>query len=306
VGEFFSDRFIGDITDIAIGWDDAGQDTPEAGVAQIIAVGPLANIGRTTVKPEVDPWFEAKQDGLRIAEICAFYGIPLAGYDPGRFLVVPMRIEPDQILTGLHETADAAGGVIWATRSGDTRYADSHHRYGAPVELVLDACDILVTPTLRRSLAGLANRVRLTYGVEGAQAVYWDDDPASIAAYGLYAYAATVLLVHLPDVVAAVDELLLLNAHPAWMLDALPVAVADLDIADTTTLLGLEMHSRIQVGGLPATGATPTTVDVFLEGWTERLAWGVYQLDLSVSDYSRTVPTGTTARQDSGRAAIPA
>ena len=35
-------RFVGRVTDVSIGWDDAGPDTPEAGVGQVVAISTLA------------------------------------------------------------------------------------------------------------------------------------------------------------------------------------------------------------------------------------------------------------------------
>src|SRR5262245_60825459 len=42
-------RFEGKLTDIALGWEDTGEDTPDSGVGQLVAAGVLADLGRRVV-----------------------------------------------------------------------------------------------------------------------------------------------------------------------------------------------------------------------------------------------------------------
>jgi hypothetical protein len=287
-----STRFVGRVTDLAIGWEDAGADTPEAGAGQLVAVAGLADYGRRVIG---DAPFPAELDGARVARVFDVAGLVLdpAFSDPGTVQVVSRDVDRQPALEVARATADSAGGLIWHTRDGLIRYADAEHRRGTTIALDLDVCDVLVTPTWLRNLDGLVNEVSMTYGVAvdgGERPNHHAVNTTSQARYGVYDYSVTVELAALSDAVAATSLILTQNGTPVWMLQELPVDVAGLTAAETHTLLGLEVHSLVRVGGLPETGQTPTSIAAWVEGWTERLAWGVHELTLAVSDYCRTTP----------------
>lgn len=293
LGATSSTRFVGRVTDIAIGWDDAGINTPEAGLGQIVAVSPLADFARRIVGQEA---FPQELDGARMARIFAAAGLELdpATSDPGTVELIPREAGASAALEMAQSSALSAGGLVWHTREGETRYADTEHRRGTDIELDLDACDILVTPSWQRNLSGLVNEVSIGYGFapEGGQAPepYTARNTDSRARFGEYAYSVTTELATLADASAAASLLLTQNGFPAWLLQALPIDVASLTTAETQALLSLDVHGLIRVSGLPVTGTTPTAIAAWVEGWNERLAWGIHELELSVSDYCRTAP----------------
>jgi hypothetical protein len=294
-------RFTGRVSDISIGWDDAGPNTPDAGVGQVIAVSVLADYARRVVGDEP---FPPELDGARVARVFALAGLDLdpATSDPGVVQVNPRDIDSRAALEVAQGTANSGGGLIWETREGDIRYADSEHRRGADVDLELDACDILVTPTWARNLSGMVNQIHMGYGLppeaiegepsegSGQAPVYYAENETSVLKWGRYAYSVTTELARWEDAYTASALILSQNAGPVWMLDALPVDMGGLSLADTQTLLGLDVHALIRVTGLPETGPTPTAIAAWVEGWSERLAWGVHDLQITVSDYCRTVP----------------
>lgn len=286
-------RFTGRITDIAIGWDDAGPNTPEAGIGQIVAVSVLGDYARAVVGAEP---FPQERDGVRVARVFALAGLvldPLTS-DPGTVDVTARDIDARSALEVAQDTASSAGGLVWETRDGDVRYADAEHRRNAPIDLDLDACDILVSPTWSRNLNGLVNEISLGYGLPpeggGDAPVYATDNPGSVERFGRYAYSVTTELATLTDAQALAWLILSQNDAPAWQLNALPVDLAGLPLTATQTLLSLDVHALVRVTGLPATGATPTSIAAWVEGYTERLAFGVHEVELTVSDYCRTVP----------------
>jgi len=285
-------RFVGRITDLAQGWAEAGADTPEQVVAQVIATGSLADLGRRTVGAV--PWGQ-ELDGARISRIMAAAGITLdpTTSDPGTVQILPRDVDSQPALELAQAVAADASGVVWATKGGDIRYADADHRRGAVAALELDACDILVTPTWRRTTEGLINDVSIGYGVppEGQdQPRYTAERTDSKAKYGTYGLSATTQLVSLADATAMGQLLLTRNLEPVWVMGDLPVDVAGLDAARTVTLLSLDLHTLIRLTGLPAAGQLPTTASLWVEGWTEKLAWGTHTLELVVSGYCRTSP----------------
>jgi hypothetical protein len=138
------------------------------------------------------------------------------------------------------------------------------------------------------------NEIRIGYGVEpegGGEAPEWHAAHVeSVAEFGRYDYSVTTELAREVDASAFASLILTQNSYPVWMLNALPVSVADLDLAQTKILLGLDVHALVRVTGLPATGPTPTSIAAWVEGWSERLAFGAHDIELTVSDYCRTAP----------------
>ena len=287
------DRFMGSVTDIALGWDEAGASTPDAGVGQIVAVSSLADLGRRVVGDE--PWPQ-ELDGARVARVLAAAGITLdpAYSDPGTVELLPRDVDAQQALGVAQAAAVDGAGVLWQTRTGQVRYADSDHRRGAMPELALDACDLLVTPTWRRTLEGLVNSVSMGYGPEpaegGEQPRYVASNPDSITRWGAYAYSSSTELAALADAQAQAQLLLARNSSPVWVMAALPVDVPGLDATQYDALLALDMHSLLTLSGLPSLGAAPTSASMWVEGWKEELTWGTHQLELVVSGYCRTSP----------------
>lgn len=287
-----STRFVGRVTDINLGWEDEGENTPNALVVQVLAASRLADLGRRVVGDV--PWAQ-ELDGARVARIMANAGITLdpTYSDPGTVQILARDVDAQAALPLAQEAAKSAVGVVWETRDGQVRYADADHRRGAVAALSLDACDILVTPTWRRTTEGLINRVALAYGVApagGEQPQWITDAPSSIAAYGRYEYSASTVLAALADAQAMASLLLVRNSSPVWILSELPVDVAGLDEADTVALLSLEMHALLDLTGLPGAGNLPTSYAVWVEGWTETLAYGLHEMTLTVSGYCRTAP----------------
>jgi len=283
-------RFVGKITDVALGWDDAGEATPDSGVGQIVAVSVMADYARTVIGTEP---FPQELDGARVARIFAAAGLTLAHSDPGTVQVIPRDVDARNALEVAHGTANSAGGLVWETTAGEIRYADTEHRRGAAKAMDLDACDLLVTPTWTRNLAGLVNEITMQYGVApaGGQApVLFLANDVSKAQWGRYAYSVGTELATAIDANSAAGLLLAANAGPVWLLSSLPVAVGDLDAADTAALLSLDVHSLIGLTNLPEAGSAPRNVGAWVEGWTEKLAWGVHELALTVSDFCRTAP----------------
>jgi hypothetical protein len=285
-------RFHGRITDVALGWDDAGEDTPDRPVGQVLATGILADLGRRVVGAEP---FPQELDGARVQRVLAAAGIPIdpLTQDPGTVQVLARDIDSQPALDVAQEAATSAMGVLWTTRAGKVCYADAEHRRNQQPQLVLDACDVLVTPTWKRTTQGLINDVSLGYGPppeEGEQPRWLGVRDDSKARYGTYGYSLTTVLAALADAQALGQLLLTRNSSPVWVMAALPVDVANLDGDRTMTLLGMDLHGLVNLTGLPAVGSAPTTAMLWLEGITETLAYGVHDLELAVSGYCRTVP----------------
>lgn len=284
-------RFQGSVTDVSLAWDEAGAATPDTGVGQIVAMGQLATLGRRVVGAAP---FPQQLDGARVKAVLDAAGQTYdpAHMDPGTVQILARDIDSQPCLGVAQDAAVSASGILWQSAAGDVRYADADHRRGAQIQLVLDACDIEVTPTWQRNLEGLINQVSIGYGPEpgggGEQPRYLAEAPASKAKYDTYDYTFTSVLADLAAAQAMGQLLMVRNSEPVWILSAMPLALRDMSEADTATVLGLDMHSLIQVTGLPAIGGAPTSLNAWVEGWRERLAFGTHELELVVSGYCRT------------------
>jgi hypothetical protein len=285
-------RFTGRITDMTLGWDEAGEDTPVSGIGQLVAVGILADLGRRIVGDT--PW-PAELDGARVARVCDLAGFTLDPYysDPGTATLNPRDVDSQPALDVAHGAASSASGVVWQTRTGEIRYADADHRRGATPRVTLDACDVTVTPSWTRNLDGLTNEVSIGYGVpaEGQdQPRYRATDAASQGRYGRYGFTSQTELANQADAAAMGNLLLARNNRPAWILSRLPLDMAGLTADETAAVLSLEVHDLVGVTGFPAIGSAPTVTALWMEGWSETLTWGGHELELSISDYCRTSP----------------
>lgn len=294
-------RFVGTVSDISQGWDDAGPNTPDHAIMQVIATEALATLGRRVVGDV--PWSQ-ELDGSRVAKILTAAGI---GWnpnlsDPGTVQVLARDVDSQPALDLAQAVAADAGGILWQTRDGSIRYADAVHRNGTAPLLELDSCDVLVTPTWQRSTQGLINSVSIGYGPtpsEGEQPRYVADRPTSIAEWGTWGLSATTELAAAADAQALAGMILARNSEPVWLMSALPVDVKGLSDADTQALLNLEVNDLILLTQLPNAGDAPSTAYLWVEGWTEQLEAGRHDLTLSVSGYCRTSPPPTWDRLDS-------
>lgn len=292
VGDAISQRFVGRITDVTLGWDDAGEATPDSGVGQIVAVGPLADLGRRVVGDV--PW-PTELDGARVNRVMTAAGITLDPFysDPGTVQILARDVDSTPALDAARDAATSASGVVWETRGGEIRYSDAEHRRGIPSALTLDACDLLVTPSWRRNLDGLVNEVSIGYGVTpegGEQPRYVESNAASLVRWGHYGYTASTALAALVDAQTVARLLLARNSSPVWVMAALPVDTDGLDEDRYLLLLGLDVHSLVTLTGLPAIGTAPTSAALWVEGYREVLTYGGHEIELVVSGYCRTAP----------------
>lgn len=287
-------RFVGAVTDINLGWEDAGELTPDSGTGQIVATSALADLGRRVVGDT--PWPQ-ELDGARVNRIMAAAGVTLDPEfsDPGTVEILARDVDSQAALQLAQDVANDAAGIVWATRAGEIRYADAAHRRGTTPALTLDACQILVTPTWRRTTEGLINYVSIGYGEtpegeEGEQPRAIASNPSSQARYGRYEYTAGTQLAATADAEAMAQLLMVRNSSPVWIMAALPIDVAGLTDADYDALLGLDVGDLLVLTGLPAIGAAPTSASLWVEGWREELAFDSHALEIVVSGYCRTAP----------------
>jgi hypothetical protein len=282
-------RFVGEITDLGVGWDSVDVARP-----QVIATGDLGRLGRQMIGDV--PW-PAELDGARVSRILTAAGFPPTAdqTDPGTLQLLARDVDRKPALDLAHEAASDGGGILWSSKHGQELYADALHRRGAVVAFEFQACDIGLGLNWLQSPEGLTNEAFVRYGVappDGEQAEVSASDPASISAYGTFGQSLTTQIASAADAQRRADELVARQAAPAWVLGGLEVNLAALDLNETKGVLGLEVHSLVSVTGLPE-GSPATSAMLWVEGWRETVealddgsvSWVI---GYATSDYCRT------------------
>lgn len=293
-GQLFP-RFVGAVSDLATGWG-ASIDDP---VAELVAVGPLATMGRKIIGDT--PW-PAELDGARVARVIALAGAVTdpARTDPGTVSLLARDVDAQPALELAQRAAVDGAGELWESLDGAVLYADANHRRAAPISLEVDSCTTPLGVRWQKTLEGLVNDVRIRYGPapEGSeQAELRQTRPASITEHGTYGASLTTQLLDVAAAQVRADVILARQSDPAWLLSGLDLDLELLtraldptdDLATSLAVLGLELHDLLSLTGLPA-GSPYTSALLFVEGWVEQVAWGAWRISLVVSDYCRTAP----------------
>jgi len=287
-------RFAGKVTDVAVHWDDVDQP-----MATLICAGQVADMGRAVIGDT--PW-PAELDGARAARAISLAGVytdPTL-QDPGTVTVLARDVDAQPALVVAGDAAEDGAGMLWQDRSGRVAYADALHRRNAPIALELDACHVPLDATWSKAIEGLANDLRIRYGIvptDGTdQAELHVTQASSISTYGRYDASITTRLQDQAAAQQRADLILARQAVPAWVLSGLGLPLELLPAEDwslVVALLTLDVGSLLSVTGLPA-GSPYTSALVWVEGWTETIEAAVgggpghWQIDLATSDYCAT------------------
>lgn len=219
--------------------------------------------------------------------------LALGVIDPGTVQILARDVDRQPALDLAQSTAVDGAGILWETRTGLVSYADADHRKSTPIGVLLDACDVLMAPVWSRTLGGLVNDVSLGYGTApggGEQPRFAVTRPDSLVKYGRYAYSTATQLAALADATRRANILVARGGVPVWNVTTLPLDLSLLDDAQTTALLTLDVNDLVGLLDLPVGTPGDTATSLWIEGWTEHLAYGVHELALSVSAYCRTSP----------------
>jgi len=277
-------RFVGEITDRGVSWDDVDIPTP-----RIIAVGDIGRIGRRVVG---DAPFPVELEGERVARILTLAGFPPEPLlsDPGTVHVLARDVDRQPALGLAHATAEDGGGMVWQDREGRVRYADAQHRRGIVDTLEVQACDIGIGLEWSETLEGLVNDVTIRYGPTpegGEQPEVRASDPDSIAERGTFAVSTTTAIANVEDANERAGLIIARYARPAWSLGGLELDMDLLDLVQTEDVLTLDVHSLLSVTGLPESSPQTSAV-LWVEGWAEIIDPGGWVIAFNTSDYCRT------------------
>lgn len=281
----------------------------------ILAVGPTARLNRRTVGAT---GYASQGDGDRVAEIlAAALATPWNGEEPTMtWATAPAttswelwdpylgQIDRPGLYTlaaytegeaNAYELAGVAAlsglGVVYETPDGRINYADANHRQDEAL-----TSGYLEIPAAAILGSGLETSNRLGDAVNAITVAYASGevtviDQDSINLIGPAAMTYTTQLASALDATEQADRYLALNAAPKPSIDriVIPLTALDLTPALIDALAGIRVGRPIRLTGLPA--SIGDDFSGFVEGWKWILTDNTALLELSISDFGRSVIT---------------
>jgi hypothetical protein len=167
---------------------------------------------------------------------------------------------------------DTDGGVLWADGSGSVRYSGAR---GTPSPVTITAADVSPGVLVAADGVKIRNSITLTnrsvFNMEERTATVAVSDSASIAIWGVRAREITTAWVNPGSdpnyLTTRANELLVTSEDPR--IPTLPIDLLTLPDASKSTMLGLTVGSALQVTDLPSVGGFPSSLTMWVEGWSE-------------------------------------
>lgn len=213
----------------------------------------------------------------RIARFLTYGGIGASGYnlDPSDVALGSYPQGGKDIASAVQDMAVTEGGgsVVYVGVDGKYQFRNRDARTPGAPDLTLDVQADLDG----NAYAAAYDDTQIVNQIAGSRATasgtaftFTMDDTSSQSQYGLISDSFTSYASDGDDVRRNGQDRLATQADPAFRVDQLTV---DLSTSSTAAIhanvAALDIGSRIEVTGLPATAAPATILDVYAEGWTE-------------------------------------
>jgi len=232
--------------------------------------------------------FSGESSDLRIQRLARFAGVPTAelSTETGMTTAVLNQVTNDRTALDLmNDITTTENGVLFDARDGTLTFHARSHRYNAASVLTLGTKEIQSSLEPKLDDEGLVNDVAVSRaGSPVVRAV----DTSSITEYGIYQETLDLLMVSDNEAVDAANWKILRGATP---LVRIPNATVDLrrsTTAQATAILAREIGDRITLSSLPSQ-APATSLDSFVEGYTEQITDLRYQITFNLSQVGPTV-----------------
>jgi len=226
--------------------------------------------------------FSGESSDLRIQRFARYAGVPTAelSTETGMTTAVLNQVTNDRTALDLmNDVTTTENGVLFDARDGTLTFHARSHRYNAASALTLGTKEIQSSLEPKLDDEGLVNDVAVSRaGSPVVRAV----DTASITDYGTYQETLDLLTVSDNEAVDAANWKILRGATP---LVRVPNATVDLrrsTTAQATAILAREIGDRITLSSLPSQ-APATSMDFFIEGYTEQITDTSYRLTFNLS-----------------------
>ena len=206
---------------------------------------------------------------------------------PGNYELADRSAAVTDIYSLVASLATSGLGYIYEDAQGRICYADSTHRgeYLATNGYVdLDAGQAVASGlTIATRGQDVRNSITITY--KNGQTVS-DDDPASIALYGLLAQNIETSIEKIADAQSQAAFYLSLRAYPQGLLESITFQLQnpDIDNSDRDALLGVFIGMPINLTNLPINMGS--NFQGFVEGWTFQASFNGLSVTLLTSPIS--------------------
>lgn len=292
---------------LRIGGDSFGPNLFTGTIAHVAAYSTALSTTR------ISDHYHAGKDGLagertdqRIGRIADYISYPTANraFDIGDSTVGWQGTSGAQPLSAMQESEQTEFGVLFISMDDKLTFHGRSRRYNASVGLTLDAQQ---AAQLRRDLEfpgddlGLTNDARITRA-RGPEMRAVNQD--SIDLYGLYRSSRTVISETDNQAQAAADWLVNNYGEPKTRVTPITVDLYVLSQQNpslVTTVLNAEISTKLRLANLPAQ-APATTIDAFIEGWTETLGVAMWtiQFNCSPADFANVWELGVAGFSELG------
>lgn len=231
--------------------------------------------------------FSGERSDQRIQRLATYAGVPSSDVVVETGLstsIVNQDTAGQQPIQLMQDVASTEGGVLFDAGDGRLTLHARSHRYNAATSLTLATGNREIMPSLAPRLddQDLVNDVTATRtGGVSARVV----DLPSVAEYGTYREDIQLLTTSDNEVFDAASWKVYTASVPQVKVPTAEVELALLSTAQMTTLLAREIGDRITLSGLPVQ-APASSMDFFIEGWTETIADFTYRIVFNLSSAS--------------------
>lgn len=216
----------------------------------------------------------------RFLRVCSLAGVTGATSGTGLSTVGKQKTKGVSALEALDAVGDAELSPAYISAAGVPTLASRDSRYNAAIALSVTAEDVAPGVSFALNDQNLVNDVRGTR-VGGAEIRQVDAD--SVAYYGSRTETMSLIVDTDVQMAAVVQWNASVRAEPSPRSDSLRIdGWAKQATVSLTSLLALDVGSRINVTGLPAT-APATTLDLFTEGIADTFNTDGWQRTLNTS-----------------------
>jgi hypothetical protein len=229
--------------------------------------------------------FSGERSDQRIARLAQYAGMPSSDVDVETGLstsIVNQDTTGQTPLSLMQDVTSTENGVLFDAGDGKLTFHARSHRYNVASSLTLYAGGLLTSLEPRLDDQGLINDI--TASRPGGVSVR-SVDTASVDEYGMYRQEIQLLTTDDNEVFDAASWKVYTASTPQVKV---PIAGVLLNLANTaqaTAILSLEIGDRITLANLPSQ-APASSMDFFIEGWTETITADSYLFAFNLSPAS--------------------
>jgi hypothetical protein len=229
--------------------------------------------------------FSGERSDQRITRLARYAGMPSSDVAVETGLstsIVNQDTGGQTPLSLMQDVTSTENGVLFDSGDGKLTFHARSHRYNVASSLTLYAGGLLTGLEPRLDDQGLVNDISASRpnGVSVRSV-----DTASVSEYGLYREEIQLLTTDDNEVFDAASWKVYVASTPQVRVPTAGVLLNLANTAQATAILALEIGDRITLANLPSQ-APASSMDFFIEGWTETITADSYQFAFNLSPAS--------------------